>query len=364
MGQRTMKAAVCHSPDQPISIDTVPVPTPVGREMLCRVKSASLCHSDISIISGAFGGPGLFPQIIGHEAVAVVEELGPDAAKWGEGFQVGDLVGAPLWHNMCLECTDCRKAGPQFCSKMQVKGMSCPGYFSEYTCVDAASAVVVSRGASSSPSQLPLSPRRLAPLFCAGITVWDALEQAHLRMGETVAVVGAGGLGQLAVQYAAALGARVIALDVRDAQLETVKGEYGAQSVINTSGLAPEALSQRVLDANNGELVDVAIVTSGVVPAYNTALAIVRSYGRVIAVGLPHSEIPISAQLLTARSLSLIGSHVPGQASSRKCLDFTLRKHITPLVNERRFQLEDLNEMIDLMKAGKVEAGRMVVDFF
>lgn len=148
-------------------------------------------------------------MIVGHEAVSVVEELGPDAASYG--INVGDLVGAPLWHNMCFTCFDCQDAEPQFCTKMQVKGLTSPGYFAEYTVVDPARAVVI-------PKEYPV-PSALAPLFCAGITFWDALNRAKLQPGETVAIVGAGGLGELASKYAQAFGAKVIALDVQDKQI-------------------------------------------------------------------------------------------------------------------------------------------------
>ena len=172
------------------------MPVPQGREVLVRVQAVSLCHSDITITSGGLG-PVPVPFIVGHEAVSVVEALGPDAARYG--LQVGDQVGAPLWHGMCLQCIDCRERDPVFCPTKMVKDLTAPGYFAEYTLVDAASAVVI-------PKDVTASPASLAPLFCAGLTVWDALKRARLQVTDVVAIVGAGGLGQIACQHAHAIG--------------------------------------------------------------------------------------------------------------------------------------------------------------
>lgn len=349
----SMKAAVLKELDHPIVIETVPVPTPQPRDLLVKVRAASLCHSDVSIISGAFGNQFL-PLILGHEAVGTVVDVGPEAESYG--FKVGQMVGAPLWHGMCLECLECKKFGPEFCPNTNFKGTTCAGYFSEYSLVDAASAVVV-----RDDEHIIDDERRFAPLFCAGITVWDALERAKLAMGETVAIVGAGGLGQIAIQYAASFGVKVIALDVRDEQLTAVHGKGLADIVVNIKSSAN--IATEVKEKNGGSLVDVAIVTSGVGAAYQTGLSILSPLGRLIAVGLPHDPLSIHATQVTGNCQTIIGAKVPGQKGSKRCIDYSLRKKILPQVNPRRFKLEDINEMVELMKAGKVEEGRMVVEF-
>ncbi len=288
---------------KPLVIEQVPIPEPTGRQILVKVKAASLCHSDLSIIDGGFG-PLPVPLIVGHEAVSVVEKLGPDAAAYG--IKVGDVIGTPLWQDMCLQCADCRTAGPQFCPTMQIMGMNTAGYFAEYALVDPATAVVIPPARAERPSAL-------APVFCAGITVWDALERADLKPGQTVAVVGAGGLGQTAVQYAHGLGANVIALDIRDEQLLACKADNTADEIVNTTGLDPAALVARTKEVNNGRLVDTAIVCSGTVPAYNTALAIVKAEGSVVAVGLPHQPIPVHAAMVSVKAIKYV--HTPNSRS-------------------------------------------------
>ncbi|KAL4861005.1 hypothetical protein BDV12DRAFT_204458 [Aspergillus spectabilis] len=240
--------------------------------------------------------------------------------------------------------------------QVQVKGLTAPGYFAEYTLVDATSAVVI-------PPDLSIPDTSLAPLFCAGFTVWDALNRAKLQPGESVAIVGIGGLGELAAKYAAALGAKVFALDTRDEQLQAIKASGNANAVFNTTSVPAEEINARIAALNSGRGMDIAIVTSGAVPAYQTGLSILRAEGRLVAVGLPHGPVPLVLPLLTGQATQLIGSKVPGKEGAANCLEFYLRNGILPKVNPRKFKLEDINEMIDLMNAGQVQNGRMVIEF-
>ncbi|CAI4214469.1 unnamed protein product [Parascedosporium putredinis] len=308
-----MKAALCKELGQPLVIEEIPVPEPTGRFILARVKAATLCHSDLSIIDGAFG-PLPMPLVIGHEAIYVVEKLGPDAAGYGIEYTLIDPVASVV----------VRKAGP---------------------------------GASDGVSDL-------SPLFCAGITVWDAVERANIRPGDSLAVLGVGGLGQMAARYATELGAKVFVLDVRDEQLAAAKSDGIAEDSINIKDLSPEDLENRVMEINGGVLFDKAIVTTGVVPAYLSAMGVVKVAGQIIAVGLPHKDIPLNPNVIAGRCFSITGAKVPGKKGSQRCIDYSLKKNIRPKINERKFALEDINEMVALMKAGEVDKGRMLVEFF
>lgn len=287
----------------PLIIEEIPIPEPSGREIRVRVKAASLCHSDLGIITGE--GPAevsnIFPVILGHEAVSVVDKLGPEAAP--HGFREGDLVGASLWHNMCLNCNECKTAGPDFCPTREFLGITRPGNFAEYTLIDPASAVLIFRPGVDPGFEIP-SPAALSPLFCAGITVWDGLERAHIRPGETVAVVGAGGLGELAVRYVQALGGKVLALDVRDDQLEACK-DY-ADGIINTRSLSPGALKEKIAEVNGHGTVDVALVTAGAAAAYETGMNILKPEGKLIAAGIPLEIVPLPILLLTFQAIQYV----------------------------------------------------------
>lgn len=272
-----------------MTVEEVDVPTPGPREVLVKLAAASLCSTELSVIDGMFG-PGIFPVILGHEAVSVVEELGPGTEQYG--LKVGQLIGAPPYSNMCLECYDCKTYGPDFCSGRKVKGISDAGYFAEYAVVDAASAVVVADDESG------FDVRQLSPIFCAGVTVWDALERAKIEPGQSVAVLGLGGLGQLAVQYATALGAKVFALDIQDEQLNSVKGTV--DGIINMKDHPGPQLMAKLKALNNGRGAEVAIVTAGSTAAYQAALSLLQPLGQLVVVGLPKEPLSIHAGQLSA----------------------------------------------------------------
>jgi len=281
---------------KPLVVEEIPVPEPTGRFIRVKVKAASLCHSDLGIINGDFGSL-MMPLVIGHEAISVVDKLGPDAEAYG--IQVGDIVGASLWHDSCLNCIDCKTSGPEFCGTMQIKGLTTPGCFSEYTLIDPVATVVIRRAEEQSND--PVSD--LSPLFCAGITVWDAVERANVRPGDSVAILGVGGLGQLAARYATELGAKVIVLDVRDEQLVAAKQDGIAEESINIKNLSREEIAKKVAEVNGGHLVDTAIVTTGVIPAYTSSFGIVRVEGQVIVVGLPRDPIPFTSGEVAGRCI-------------------------------------------------------------
>lgn len=287
----------------PLIIEEIPIPEPSGRQIRVRVKAASLCHSDLGIMSGE-GPPevrNIFPVIPGHEAVSVVDKLGPKAAQYG--FREGDIVGASLWHNMCLNCNECKTAGPDFCPTRESLGITRPGNFAEYTLIDPASTVLISRPGVDPGFEVP-SPAALSPLFCAGITVWDGLERVHICPGETVAVVGAGGLGELAVRYVQALGGKVLALDVRDDQLEACK-DY-SDGIINTRLLSPVALKEKIAEVNGHGNVDVALVTAGAAAAYETGMNILKPEGKLIAAGIPLEIVPLPILPLTFQAIQYV----------------------------------------------------------
>lgn len=272
-----------------MTVEEVDVPVPGPREVLVRIAATSLCSTELSVIDGMFG-PGIFPVLLGHEAVSVVEELGPGTEQYG--LKVGQLIGAPPYSNMCLECYNCKKYGPDYCPKRKVKGISDAGYFAEYAVVDAASAVVIGENESG------LDVRQLSPIFCAGVTVWDALERAEIEPGQTIAILGLGGLGQLAVQYATTLGAKVFALDIQDEQLNSVKGTV--DGIINMKDHPGPQLVTKLNELNNGRGVEVAIVTAGSTAAYQAALPLLQPLGRLVVVGLPKEPLSIHAGQVSA----------------------------------------------------------------
>lgn len=175
-------------------------------------------------------------------------------------------------------------------------GMNAPGFFCEYTLVDAACAVKV-------PEKEDIQAAQLSPLFCAGITVWDALSRAELKDGETVAVVGVGGLGEMGVKYAHAMGCKVLGLDINEAQLRGVLESGVVDGIINTRTVALDDVLKATKMLNGGRAVDAVVVTSGALKAYETAIGILRPEGRLIAVGAPLESVPVSMSLMATYAL-------------------------------------------------------------
>ncbi|KAJ5888252.1 hypothetical protein N7495_008293 [Penicillium taxi] len=281
----------------PIVIEDVPIPVAGLRQILVKVLAASLCGTDLSVVDGAYG-ERQFPLIIGHEAVGLVHMLGPGVEPFG--FQVGQIIGSAPYRDMCLECYECRYHGPEFCAKTKMQGVFAPGFFAEYCIMDAASAVVIK--GFESKEELVQSVESLSPIFCAGVSVWDAFERAKLARGETLAIIGVGGVGQLAVQYASAMGVRVIAVDVREEQLRAVARSNPGIQTINKTGLGFRGVQERIEALRNGHYgADVVIVCTGAAIAYQTAFYCVGALGRIMVLGLPKNPIQIQAFHLSAR---------------------------------------------------------------
>jgi len=214
---------VLNKVNDPIDVLQVPLPELGPRDILIRVVASSICHSDLMLLRGELPFP--IPQggrIMGHEAAGIIVALS-DQAK-ARGFKIGDRCGGSMWENQCLECERCTTIVTQHCEQARIKGINGQGCMCEYTLVDLESAVKI-------PGKGEDDLASIAPLFCAGITVWDAIKQANIKEGQWLAIVGAGGLGHLAIQMATKLGYRVIAIDVHDAQLELAKS-LGAVAVV------------------------------------------------------------------------------------------------------------------------------------
>ena len=173
-------------------------PSPKANEIRIKVEACGICHSDNFVKQGGF--PGLeYPRVPGHEVVGVIDAIGDGVSNWKKGQRVG--VG---WHGgHCFTCESCRRGDFITCENAKVCGISYDGGYAEYMCAP-------QEAVASVPDEL--SSEEAAPLLCAGITVFNAMRNSHIRPGDTVAVQGIGGLGHLALQYANKMGMKTVAL--------------------------------------------------------------------------------------------------------------------------------------------------------
>jgi propanol-preferring alcohol dehydrogenase len=221
-----MKAAVVTSFTAPLEIQDRPIPTTGPGQALVRIEASGLCHTDIHAAHGDWPVKPTPPFVPGHEGVGVIETVGPGVDR----RRIADRVAIPWLGHACGRCDHCVQGCETLCEQQQNTGYAVDGSFAEYAVADADHVVDVPSG---------VSPHDAAPLTCAGVTTYKAINVANIRPPERVGVFGIGGLGHLAVQYAR-LGGTVIAVDVEDEKLELAT-ELGADHVVKATKSDPVA---------------------------------------------------------------------------------------------------------------------------
>ena len=337
----TMKAAVVREFGKPLSIEDVPIPKPGRDQALVKVRSSGVCHTDLHAAKGDWPVKPTLPFVPGHEGYGEVVEVGEGVTE----LTVGDLVGnAWLW-STCLECRYCR-TGWETLSERQINGgYTVDGSFAEYMLVDSRFAARVPKGAD---------PIEVAPVLCAGITVYKGLKVSALIPGQWVTISGIGGLGHVAVQYATAMGLRVAAVDVADSKL-ALAARHGAELLVNAFEEDPV---EKVRQATGGT--DAVLVTAVSPAAFAQAIGMVRRGGTVTFTGLPPGEFPTPIFDTVLKGLTLRGSIVGTRQDMVEALDFYARGSIHPTVHARR--IEDINDVFDELDRGMID-GRVVLDF-
>lgn len=335
-----MRAAVVHQLGQPLRIDDVATPSPSAGEVLVRIETSGLCHTDIHAANGDWPIKPTPPFIPGHEGVGIVESVGAGVTRVHEG----DRVAVPWLGWACGACEACASGWETLCPNARYTGYTVNGGFAEYVVADAAFVGLVPAG---------IDPLDAAPLTCAGVTTYKAVKVSGARSSDLVAVFGIGGLGHLAMQYAHIAGATVAAVDVVEAKLEVAK-HLGAEYAINSSthDVAEE------LQALGGA--DCAIALAASPRACEQAFASLRRNGTLVLVGLPADNImhlPIFETVL--KGVTIRGSLVGTRVDLAETFDLHAAGRTT-VVRETR-HLEDVNASMDEVVSGSVDA-RLVFD--
>ena len=333
-GATTMKAAVVHELGSPLSVEDVPKPKPGEGEVVVRVEASGLCHTDIHAAHGDWPVKPVPPFTPGHEGVGIVEAVGAGVTE----VVVGDRVAMPWLGYACGVCEYCVSGWETLCLEQKNMGYSMHGGLAEY--VKAYGRYVV-----KVPEEI--DPLDAAPLTCAGVTTYKAVKVAGTKPTDLVAVFGIGGLGHLAMQYAAIAGGRVVAVDLVDEKLELAK-ELGAEFTVNAAKQDPAAAIQELGGA------DQAIALAVSPKAFEQAYASLRRGGTLVFVGLPADnsiELPIFETVLNG--ITLVGSIVGTRLDLREV--FELHAAGTRVIREVR-QLAEINEAIEEVEAGHVPA--------
>jgi alcohol dehydrogenase, propanol-preferring len=337
---KTMRAAVVHAFGKPLSIEEISIPTPGPGEVLIKVVATGVCHTDLHAVDGDWPVKPSLPFVPGHEGAGFIAACGLGVV----GLKEGDCVGVAWLHDACGQCEYCMTGWDSLCYAQHNTGYSVNGSFAEYVI-----------GAAPYVGRLPADGdlAQIAPILCAGVTTYKAIKETEARPGEWLAISGIGGLGQLAVQYAKAMGLHVAALDVTEDKLALARAS-GAEVTINAK--APDAAEQIVKQTAGGAH---GVVVTAVSPAaFGQALKMTRRKGTVSLVGLPPGEFQTSIFDVVLNRKTIRGSIVGGREDLAEAIAFAAEGKVKSEIH--KYKLEDINEVFANLKAGKID-GRAVL---
>lgn len=334
------RAALASRFGEPLHIQDVPLPVPGPRQALVKLATSGVCYTNPHTERGQWPSHATFPIIPGHEGVGFVVQTGPGCVD----LQVGDMVGASWLWSACGNCEYCRTGQEPFCPSALFTGYSVNGTYGEYMLVDSGYCIRIPKGTD---------PVAVTPILSAGVSAYKAVREVGVGAGQFVAISGVGGVGHLAVQYAVAMGLRVIALDVRPAKCELAK-TLGAELVVD----ATKEDAGYVVSNYTGGGAHGVIITAGTASAYAEGLALVRRGGTVSFAGLPVGSIPINVAALVLKGITIKSSLVATRQDQDEALDFYLRGVVKPRLET--CQLEEINSRIAAM-GSEDSYGRTVV---
>ena len=338
---KTMKAAVAHAFGKPLQIEEVPIPAPGPGQVLVKTEACGVCHTDVHAIDGDWPVKPKMPFIPGHEAVGHVAAVGAGEKHVKEG----DRVGVPWLYSACGRCDHCLGGWETLCEAQENTGYSVNGGFAEYVLADA-----------NYVGHLPVRTNfiEVAPVLCAGVTVYKGLKVTDTKPGDWVVISGIGGLGHMAVQYALAMGRNVAAVDIDDAKL-ALATRLGAAVVVNARTTDPAAFLKKEIGGAHGVL-----VTAVSPKAFEQAIGMVRRGGTVSLNGLPPGSFPLPIFDIVLSGITVRGSIVGTRLDLEEALSFASQGKVKATVSTDR--LDNINSIVSRLKHGDIE-GRTVLDF-
>jgi propanol-preferring alcohol dehydrogenase len=340
---KTMKAAVLRKIGAGLAIETLPRPVPSPGEVLIKVKACGVCHSDLHAVEGDWTPHPMLPLIPGHEVTGHVEELGAGV----EDFVIGDRIGVPWMFWSCGTCEFCLQGMETICPRTEATGYSKPGGYAEYMVASAAFC-------GHLPEHVDMN--EMSPILCAGVTTYRGIKRTGARPGQWLAVIGIGGLGHIAVQYARAMGLLVAAVDVSTEKLNHAK-RLGAEVVIDAREGDPGAsLKEKTGGGTHG-----AIVTAVSARAFEQSVTMLRPAGTVSFIGLPGGDadqIRLTISGIVNTEISVRGSNVGTRQDLNEAIAFAVSGLVKADIETQ--PLESINAIFARMKKGEI-AGRVVL---
>jgi propanol-preferring alcohol dehydrogenase len=350
-----VKAIRIVRPKEPLQIQEIGTPKPKGSQVLVKVESSGICHSDIHLLEGGYQGSGgqflkatdrgvKYPLTPGHEIAGIVESMGEEA----EGFSKNQRVIVFPWIGEGL-CPACKIGEENLCDKPRSLGVYTDGGYAEYVLVPSYKYLVkIGEDMDVDAS---------ATLSCSGLTAYSAIKSSIIKANENVVIVGGtGGLGLMAVQLAKGLtGAKVIVIGLHDNKLQAAK-KCGADAIVNSNKENPIKAIMEMTDKLGADAIIDFVNAS---KTLETDMQILRRRGRLVLVGLFGGEIKLNLISMSTKAHKLIGIDNGSIIDLVELASLVKRQVITPVVSNR-FKLKQAADALAMLKDGKI-IGRSLI---
>jgi propanol-preferring alcohol dehydrogenase len=349
-----MKSARILEPNEPLSISESETPKPEGDQVLVKVNSVGVCHSDLHLLEGGNDlGDGQFMKVTdrgvkypvtpGHEIVGTVEAIGNNVSS----IEKGDQVLVFPWIG-CGECPACKVKNENLCDTPKSMGVFQDGGYSDYALIPSFKYLAKLDG---------VDPDAATSLACSGLTAFTAIKKANQNSPEFLVIIGAGGLGLMGVQIAKAItDAKIICVDLDDQKLNTAK-EMGADYIINSKD---SETSQKIMSICNDKGADSVVDFVNAPPTVKLDFAVLRKRGNLVLVGLFGGSIELSLVTIPLKSLTIQGAYTGNYDDMVELLALARKGIINPVIS-KRYTLDDANTALGDLKARKI-IGRAVIN--
>ncbi|KAI1432870.1 alcohol dehydrogenase [Xylaria sp. CBS 124048] len=333
---KTFKAAVAVGAGEPLVVKEVPLVMPGPGQILVKVIACGVCHTDLAVVGGIFGP--IFPRISGHEIVGDVVATGAGVSRFAKGDRVG---GA--WHGgHDGNCRSCNRGQFQLCENEKYTGVHFDGGFGEY---------VLLRDEATARVSKDMDPAEVAPLLCAGVTTFNGIRKQNVEQGNLVAVQGLGGLGHMAVQYAAKMGYRVVAISSGSAKKDFAL-KLGAHDYIDASQEEP---AKKLKSMGGAALI---VATAPNAKAISPLVDGLQPGGKLLllaAVGpIEFNSIPLVMQ-----GCSVVGWLTGNARDCEEAIEFARDNNIKCMIE--KYSLADVGKALQVCHSGAVRFRSVIV---
>jgi len=329
-----------------LNLQNVTKPEPGQGQVLVEMICSGCCHTDLHVIKEDFPGVQLDSVTIGHEGIGRVVKHGPGCN--GDTPPIGSRVGIPWLYTACGACCDCMEGWETLCGKQKQTGCSVDGSLAQFCVADAKYCIPIPQGLTSSQA---------APLMCAGVTTYKGLKDSGVRPGQYMVITGAGGgLGHLGVQYAKAMGMKVIGVDGGEAKMEFLKS-LGCDYPLDF--MVCKDIPGKIMEITGGRGADGVLLLAAVSKLFTQAVDYVKPRGSMMCIALPKGNFEVPHLALTTKAINCKGSIVGTRLDMQEALQFAADGKVKCTV-EVREGLSQAEKTFEDMEKGAI-TGRVVL---